>query len=57
MKEENSATADDDGKSVVTHLPSEEEANSHTAKDKEETRKTESGTGKFETPLARKLMS
>ena len=49
MKEENSGTADDDGKSGVTHLPSEEEASSQTAKDKEETRKTESGTGKFET--------
>ena len=49
MKEENSGTADDDGKSGVTHLPSEEEASSQTAKDKEETRKTESGTGEFET--------
>ena len=49
MKEENSGTADDDGKSGVTHLPSEEEASSQTANDKEETRKTESGTGKFGT--------
>ena len=57
MKEENSGTADDDGKTGVTHLPSEEEANSQTAKDKEETRKTESGTGKFETAPARELMS